>query len=168
MLKRIMIIFLFIVVTLPLSYNVHAEEDRLPGLKIGTEAPDFSLKDLSGQSISLSDYRGKKVILNFWATWCPPCKVEMKDFQTFHLQKKDQDIVILAVNIDPKSNVKGYIKKMGISFQVVLDEGDEVNEQYEVFAVPTTYFINENGIIKDKYFSSMPLDLLYEKINSMK
>ncbi|NRG48067.1 TlpA family protein disulfide reductase, partial [Bacillus sp. CRN 9] len=152
MLKKIMIIFLFIVVTLPLSYNVHAEEDRLPGLKIGTEAPDFSLKDLSGQSISLSDYRGKKVILNFWATWCPPCKVEMKDFQTFHLQKKDQDIVILAVNIDPKSNVKGYIKKMGISFQVVLDEGDEVNEQYEVFAVPTTYFINENGIIKDKYF----------------
>lgn len=168
MLKRIMIIFLFLVVTLPLSYNVHAEEDRLPGLKIATEAPDFTLKDLSGQSISLSDYRGRKVILNFWATWCPPCKVEMKDFQTFHLQKKDQDIVILAVNIDPKSNVKGYIEKMGITFQVVLDEGDEVNEQYEVFAVPTTYFINENGIIKDKYFSSMPLALLYEKINSMK
>lgn len=163
-----MIIFLFLVVTLPLSYNVHAEEDRLPGLKIGTEAPDFTLKDLSGQSISLSDYRGRKVILNFWATWCPPCKVEMKDFQTFHLQKKDQDIVILAVNIDPKSNVKGYIEKMGITFQVVLDEGDEVNEQYEVFAVPTTYFINENGIIKDKYFSSMPLALLNEKINSMK
>ncbi|MDQ0269609.1 peroxiredoxin family protein [Cytobacillus purgationiresistens] len=140
--------------------------DRLPGLKINSQAPEFTLKDMNGKAVSLSDFKGKKVILNFWATWCPPCKMEMKDFQTY-FSGKDEDVALLAINIDPKSNVSGYIDKMGIEFPVLLDEKDQVNEQYKVITIPTTYFIDKNGIIKDKYFSAIPLELLREKVAGM-
>jgi peroxiredoxin len=140
------------------------KSDNLPGLSIGKKAPDFELKTLSGESVKLSDYRGKKVMLNFWATWCPPCKEEMPDMERFH-QQNGKDVIILAVNIDPQFNVNQFVSEMGITFPILLDEKDEVNSLYQVLTIPTTYFIDENGIIQQKYLTAMTQDIMKEYTN---
>lgn len=138
--------------------------DRMPGLKIGTEAPDFTLETLNGDIVSLSDYRGKKVLLNFWATWCEPCKAEMPEMQKYYDEHKDGNMEILAVNIDPLNNVKGFVEELGLTFPILLDpiktKGDAVNEIYQTLVIPTTYIIDEEGKIEAKYTSTMTLDVI--------
>ncbi|WP_075980634.1 peroxiredoxin family protein [Bacillus massilinigeriensis] len=129
-------------------------KDNLPGLKIGVKAPDFELNTLTGESVRLSDFKGKKIVLNFWATWCPPCKEEMPDMQKYY-EKAGNDVVILAVNIDPQYDVAGFAKKMNAQFPILLDEKDTVNTLYQIMTVPTTYFIDEEGIIQNKYLTSL-------------
>ena len=92
------------------------KQDNLPGLSIGSKAPDFELKTLSGENVKLSDYRGKKVMLNFWATWCAPCKEEMPDMEEFYKQN-GEEIEILAVNIDPQFNVQQFVTEMELLFR---------------------------------------------------
>ncbi len=143
------------------AQNESPPEDRLPGLKIGTAAPDFSLKDLNGNMVKLSDYKGKKVMLNFWATWCPPCKAEMPAMEKFH-GEVGEDVVILAVNIDARYNVKAYVDKMGVTFPILLDEKDQVNNDYQILTIPTTFFIDKKGIVRHKYLSAMPIEIMRE------
>lgn len=135
------------------------------GVNIGNIAPDFILKDMKGQKVRLSDLKGKKVMINFWATWCPPCRQEMPEIEKFFQEQKG-DIEILAINIDggaPK-NVADYIKKMKLTFPVVLDEQDKVNEMYKVITIPTTFLIDEKGVIVNKYYSVMSLEIMRELI----
>ncbi len=87
------------------------------GLKVGAKAPDFELKTLTGETVKLSSLKGKKVMLNFWATWCPPCKAEMPEMEQFYKQAGN-DVVVLAVNIDPQLDVKGFVDKNGITFPI--------------------------------------------------
>ncbi|WML44481.1 TlpA disulfide reductase family protein [Neobacillus sp. PS3-40] len=129
------------------------------GLTVGAKAPDFELKTLSGEKVKLSSLKGKKVMLNFWATWCPPCKAEMPEMEQFYKQG-NKDVVILAVNIDPQLDVKGFADKNGITFPILLDEDDSVNGMYQILSIPTTYFIDRNGIIQNKYTGSMKLDMM--------
>ncbi|MDQ7864296.1 TlpA disulfide reductase family protein [Peribacillus frigoritolerans] len=96
------------------------KKDALGGLKIGAKAPNFSLKTLDGKQVELSDYEGKKVMLNFWATWCPPCKKEMPDMEKYTQQAGD-DVVVLAVNIDPENDVQAFVEDNGITFTIPLD-----------------------------------------------
>ncbi|WP_455749327.1 TlpA disulfide reductase family protein [Peribacillus butanolivorans] len=148
----------------------NVENDSLGGLKIGAAAPDFSLKTLDGKQVNLSDYKGKKVMLNFWATWCPPCKKEMPDMQKYSQQAGD-DVVILAVNIDPENDVQAFVEDNGITFTIPLDSQsakDPVNERYKILSIPTTYFIDSKGIIRNKVISAMQLKDMERNINSIK
>jgi peroxiredoxin len=129
------------------------------GLAIGAKAPDFELKTLTGEKVKLSNLKGKKVMLNFWATWCPPCKAEMPEMEQFSKQM-DKDIVILAVNIDPQLDVQGFVNENKITFPIPLDVDDKVNETYQVLSIPTTYFIDSKGIIQNKYTGSMNLAVM--------
>jgi peroxiredoxin len=140
--------------------------DNLPGLRVGEEAPNFELKTLDGKTAKLSDYRGKKVILNFWATWCPPCKAEMPDIQKYH-QEAGDSVVILAVNIDPQYDVQKFVRDTNVTFPVLLDSKDEVNTLYRILTIPTTYFIDEKGIIRSKHLSVMTVETIREHINNM-
>lgn len=147
-----------------------ASNDNLGGLKIGVKAPDFELKTLDGKQAKLSDYRGKKILLNFWATWCPPCKEEMPAMEKFH-QKAGSDVVILAVNIDPENDVKAFAKEMGVTFPILLDSQqakNPVNEKYQVLSIPTTYFIDKDGIIRDKFVGGMTLSHMETTMNKIK
>ncbi len=128
-------------------------------LKIGTKAPDFELKTLSGETVKLSSFKGKKVMLNFWATWCPPCKAEMPEMEQFYKQGNN-DVVILAVNIDTENDVKGFADKNGITFPILLDKENKVNGMYQIISIPTTFFIDRNGVIKNKYTGSMKQDMM--------
>ncbi|TKH04619.1 TlpA family protein disulfide reductase [Peribacillus simplex] len=145
------------------------EKDALGGLKIGAKAPNFSLKTLDGKQVELSDYKGKKVMLNFWATWCPPCKKEMPDMEKYTQQAGD-DVVVLAVNIDPENDVQAFVEDNGITFTIPLDSQsakNPVNERYKILSIPTTYFIDKEGIIRNKVISAMQLKDMERNINSM-
>jgi peroxiredoxin len=137
------------------------------GLAIGAKAPDFELKTLTGEKIKLSNLKGKKVMLNFWATWCPPCKAEMPAMEQFSKQM-DKDIVILAVNIDPQLDVQGFVDENKITFPIPLDTDDKVNETYQVLSIPTTYFIDSKGIIQNKYTGSMNLEAMKDFTKKLK
>lgn len=150
-----------IIMTFMLAINVQAEQptDRLPGLATGEKAPDFELTTLDNKIVKLSDYRGKKVMLNFWATWCPPCKEEMPAMERFYKDDGEQ-IQLLAVNIDTINDIKGFAQKMKITFPILLDKKGEVAKSYQVLAIPTTYFINEEGIIYEKYLGAMSIETM--------
>ncbi|MEH6955744.1 redoxin domain-containing protein [Neobacillus drentensis] len=137
------------------------------GLAIGAKAPDFELKTLTGEKIKLSNLKGKKVMLNFWATWCPPCKAEMPAMEQFSKQM-EKDIVILAVNIDPQLDVQGFVDENKITFPIPLDVDDKVNETYQVLSIPTTYFIDSKGIIQNKYIGGMKLEDMKDYTKKLK
>ena len=115
-------------------------------------APDFQLQDLDGRAVSLSGLRGKPVILNFWATWCGPCRDEMPFIQEIFENKEwsDKGLVILAVDIgESPSTVKEFLESYGLSFQVLLDSEQSVAKNYNIRGIPTTFFIDKDGIIQD-------------------
>lgn len=143
------------------------ETANVKGLTIGVKAPDFELKTLSGETVKLSDLKGKKVMLNFWATWCPPCKAEMPAMEKFHKEAGDE-IVILAVNIDPHLDVKAFVDENAITFPIPLDEEDKVNETYQVLSIPTTYFIDSNGNIGNKYIGAMNYETMKQFSSELK
>ncbi|MDP4163587.1 MAG: redoxin domain-containing protein [Bacillota bacterium] len=147
--------------------SVTKDTAQSQGLNIGVKAPDFVLKTLTGSTVKLSDFKGKRVMLNFWATWCPPCKAEMPDMEKFY-KKGQKDLIILAVNIDPQLDVKGFAKANGLTFPILLDEKDEVNTKYHILSIPTTYFIDSKGIIKDKFTGAMPLDAMQQYTDDLK
>lgn len=143
------------------------ETAQSEGLKAGIKAPDFELKTLTGETVKLSDLKGKKVMLNFWATWCPPCKAEMPEMEQFFKQDH-KDLEILAVNIDPQLDVKGFVNQNGITFPVLLDDKDEVNTKYRILSIPTTYFIDSKGVIQDIFKGAMPLEAMQQYTEDLK
>lgn len=122
-----------------------------------TPAIDFTLTDLNGNIISLSSLRGKNVFLNFWATWCPPCRGEMPDMEKIYQKyKNNEDFVILAVNLgEDDSKVKSFIEKSKFHFTVLLDSDQSVAEQYQITSIPTSYFIDKDGKITARHVGSM-------------
>lgn len=112
------------------------------------QAPDFTLKDLDGNQVSLRDFRGKVVFLNFWATWCPPCRLEMPAMERLHVELNDQGLVILAVNYrEGPEEIQAFLKQHDLTFTALLDEKAEVFELYKAWSLPTTYLINKKGEI---------------------
>jgi len=121
------------------------------GIQVGNLAPDFQLQGLDGQTVSLGNLRGEPVLINFWATWCPPCRVEMPYIQEIYEEWTDKGLVLLAINIgESSSTVRDFIQSQNLSFTVLLDTKKDVAQRYGVSGIPTTLFIDEDGIIKDK------------------
>lgn len=137
--------------------------DMEAGFDIGQKAPNFELESLTGEKVKLSDYTGKMVMINFWASWCPPCRVEMPHMETYYQEFKDEhNIEILAVNMTTlergsQEKVPEFVDKHGLTFPVLMDEEGKVKELYDVMVYPTTYIVNAKGIITDKV--SIPLDV---------
>ena len=135
--------------------------DELP-LEVDQPAPDFFLRTLNGRSVRLSDYRGKTVVLNFWASWCPPCRREMPDFQTLWEERGPSgpdDLVILAVNLLPEDTIaaaEGFVDEFGLTFPILLDTSrGEVSQRYGVQALPATFFIDRDGIVRTTALGSV-------------
>ena len=144
----------------------NAQPDEDTGITVGKYAPDFELESLDGTMVQLNDFRGKKVVLNFWASWCPPCREEMPEFQKIHEQNKD--IVIVGVNLQEKSDaINAFTSKFGITFPILLDPNAQVKEMYNVFTQPVTYFIDETGKITDKKFGALTIEEIYQKTGSL-
>ena len=117
------------------------EQDR------NREKADFSLADLKGKSWTLKDLRGKVVLLNFWATWCPPCRKEMPDLETLYRRFEPQGLVILGVSDEDMDKVKPFIEQQGITYPVLLDPGRRVNELFQIQGIPKTFVYDRDGKI---------------------
>jgi thiol-disulfide isomerase/thioredoxin len=133
-------------------------------------APDFSLKDLNGNTVKLSDYKGKIVFLNFWATWCQYCKQEMPDLNELNKELvKGNDAVILAVDTQEKDNiVKDYLKANNIGLNVVLDSDGAVTGTYGVSGFPTTFVIDKQGYLYTYIEGATNKETLLGVLNKMK
>ncbi len=117
----------------------------------GFLAPDFELPLLDGGTAKLSDYRGHHVVLNFWATWCPPCRAEMPAIIKEYTRYKDKGLIVLAIDqSEPEEKVRAFRDAYGMPFPILLDKSMRVADMYRIRSLPTTYFITPDGTIIDK------------------
>ena len=127
------------------------------GINIGNLAPDFTLQTLTGQTVSLSGLRGKPVLINFWATWCPPCKAEMPYLQQVHDSWSAKGLVLLAVDIGENSaTVEKFMTDLNLSMTVPMDTDKKVAKAYGITAIPSTFFIDKDGVIRQKVLGAFP------------
>jgi len=127
--------------------QVKSKED-VYGLGVGDYAPKFDLDNLEGEDINLTDYQGKYLLLNFWATWCPPCRKEMSDLNQFY-QKNQDEFVVVGVNIgENKEDVKKFMHSGGYEYPILLDRDRQVAFLYRASVIPTSYFIDPEGRIQ--------------------
>ncbi|GAX91836.1 thiol-disulfide oxidoreductase ResA [Effusibacillus lacus] len=135
----------------------------------GQAAPPFTLSDLNGNKLSLADLKGKVVLLNFWGSWCDPCRQEMPAIQAAYEQYKDKGFVVVGVNIgESKVTAKGFADRYGVTFPVVLDKDREVTlERYKVGPIPSSFFIDKQGNIQYRYEGPMTEGFLTNKIQTL-
>ncbi len=135
--------------------------------EVNSPAPDFQLQSLSGEALRLSDFRGRPVMINFWATWCGPCQLEMPLIQKYY-EKHSPDLVVLAVNNDePRASVQEFVDKMKLTFPILLDPGARVEDQYRVRAFPTSLFINREGLIRYQHIGILNEQQLVQYLNQI-
>ena len=139
------------------------------GLKIGEVAADFPIETADGEVVHLSDFRGEPVILNFWATWCPPCRAEMPDMQKVY---EDTGVRILSANLieteKSEDHVPQFIEEYGMTFDVYYDRGGIAAQTYRIQPIPTTYFIDSEGVISFIAYGPLNYDMMIQELEKMK
>ena len=130
------------------------------GPMVGQPVPDFTLTGLDGKEVQLSQYKGYAVLLNFWATWCDPCKQEMPLLQSYQ-KKYGPDLIVLGVNYgEGKVVVKSFLDQNGITFPIVLDETGQIGSAYQIAGFPTSFFIDRSGILRSEHIGQVTEDVL--------
>jgi cytochrome c biogenesis protein CcmG, thiol:disulfide interchange protein DsbE len=125
---------------------------RIPAPRAGFLAPRFTLQSTTGQNISISELTGRPVLINFWASWCPPCRAEMPAMQRVFEDYQDQGFVILAINTAYQDNPQealSFLQEHGITFPVLWDLDGNVSRQYQIRALPSTFFLDADGVIHE-------------------
>lgn len=126
------------------------------GLTTGQKAPAFTLPTLDGGTTSLADHNGKRVLINFWATWCPPCRAEMPAIQRLYERYRGQDFVVLAVDFQESEDVvRPFVQELGLTFPILLDETGDVARDYRVLGLPSSYFVDREGTIRQVHIGAM-------------
>ena len=126
-----------------------------------TVAPDFEVETFTGETLRLSDLNGKVVVLNFWASWCPPCRWEMPFFETMWQEYRDRDVVFVGIAMsDTLENARDFAEESGVTYPIALDTTNEIVRAYEILSLPTTFFIGKDGNIERKLTSAANEGLL--------
>ena len=133
-------------------------------VEVGQPLPDFTLEMPSGELVSLSDFRGQVVVLNFWATWCTPCRKEMPEFQALWEEHEAQgDLMLLAVNVQESAgSVSAFVDEFGLTFPVALDANGDVLDEYGLPGLPGTFFIDAAGVLQARVLGPLSADRLRE------
>lgn len=130
---------------------------------------DFTLKDLNGKDVSIHDFTGKKIYVNFWATWCSPCKSEMPELEKLYQETKDSDLVIIAVNLgDSKETVQAFMNQNNYHFTVLLDSDNAIASKYGITGIPTSIFLDREGYLVDGMTGAMSYDNMRSYIDKLK
>jgi peroxiredoxin len=144
------------------------EEASGAPLNVGDVAPDFSYILPDGTAQRLSDLRGQKVMINFWATWCPPCTAEMPDIQQAYEQYHDDGFMVLAVNRNEQiGQISTFAQEMGLTIPLVTDPEGTIGDAYGARGLPTTYFINTDGTVDFRQQGIMTLEFIEQRIEDM-
>jgi len=150
--------------TTPPSGDAAVDKDP-PAPRLGRLAPDFSITEADKSTSKLSDYRGQVVVLNFWASWCGPCKLEIPDLEAFYKEYKNQDVVVLAVGWrDTPDALYKFASDRGLTFTILADVSDAVGNKYGLTGVPTTFFIDKNGVIREMQIGAMNKAAMMSKL----
>jgi peroxiredoxin len=148
----ILIVLAVIVVVILFSLRQNNSYLKFSLLETSRPAPNFTLPGLDGKMVSLSDYQGHVVLVNIWATWCPPCVDEMPSMERLYQELKDENFEILAISIDAPGEkaVASFMKKNNLSFPALLDPGGTIKSAYQTTGVPESFIINKQGILVEK------------------
>jgi len=132
-------------------------------------APSFTLQDLNGKTVSLSDFKSKVIILDFWATWCPPCVKEIPHFVELYKQYNDRQFVIVGISVDREGVgvVKSFVQKYGVSYPVLMTDGQVEKAYGDIVNIPTTFVIDSEGKIQRKYIGYQDKAVFEKDINSL-
>ncbi len=134
---------------------------------VGAIAPDFVLQTPAGKTVKLSDFRGKGVLVNFWATWCIPCRSEMPTMQAMYASKRDQGFEIVAVNMSEGTNkVSAFSDEYGLTFPIVIDASTTANA-YRVVNIPSSFFVDANGVIRAVYVGPMSRSVMNASLDAI-
>jgi len=149
-----LVIVLVSIAILALVFGVvWMQSSKYEPLTVGKVAPDFTLPDLNEKDIRLSDFRGKVVFLNFWATWCKPCREEMPSMEILYKNFEKDGLVILAISIDrvtTKKDIPPFVKALNLTFPILIDSWGQTDKRYKLMGVPETYIIDQQGILREK------------------
>ena len=139
-----------------------------PAARLGSPAPDFSLPTADGGTVRLADLKGKPILINFWATWCPPCREEMPAMQELYEQYRERGLVILAVDMEEDLRpVRRWIDQGGYTFTFLLDSEGEQVKRYNIIASPTSYFVGRDGVIRDLKLGALSRGEMQTKIEKL-
>jgi len=139
-----------------------------PAPRVGKEAPDFKVRGLDGKTYQLSDFRGQPVWINFWATWCPPCRAENPDIEAVYGQYKDAGLVVLGLNMgEDDSTVKGYVERSGLTYTIGMDQTTDIAASYRIVGIPTHFFVDRDGILREIRIGGMSKKSMEKKIQSL-
>jgi peroxiredoxin len=129
--------------------SIESSKVRDPAPEVGAPAPDFTLRTTKGEEIQLSSLKGSPILINFWATWCGPCRIEMPAIQDRFEHYSEQNLTVLAVNFDePLEDVRRFGEEFELTFDLLLDPGGEIQRLYLVRGYPTSFFVDREGIIR--------------------
>ena len=123
-----------------------------PSPRIGFAAPDFTLDTLDGGTVTLSELRGRAVLLNFWASWCLPCRTEMPAIERVHQRLNDQGLAVIGLNVtsqDTEAAARAFAQEYGLTFPIALDREGRASAQYDLMGLPSTYFIDRDGVVRE-------------------
>lgn len=132
---------------------VWMQSSKYEPLTVGKIAPDFELPDLVDKDVRLSDFRGKVVFLNFWATWCKPCREEMPSMEVLYKNFERDGLVVLAISIDrvtTKKDIPPFVKSLNLTFPILIDSWGQTDKRYKLMGVPETYIIDQQGVLREK------------------
>lgn len=172
-LRTLLVVLAILVATIAVSFLLQLRDsllDRLPGLPEaaptqGSPAPDFTLVTPDGETVSLSDYRGQPVVLNFWATWCTPCREEMPLLQETYEAHQEDGLVVIGVNVrETPETIERFLDQVGVDFPILLDPDAEVVNRYLVTSLPLTFFIDRNGNVRTLVVGGMSKTILDERL----
>ena len=139
-----------------------------PAPKEGQPAPEFSVPLLDGSTFVLSDYRGQVVWVNFWATWCPPCRAEMPDIEEVYQAYGGQGLKVVALSIgEPRGDVQAYVNRTRLTFNIGLDSDTAVSAQYRIVGIPTHYFIDRDGVLREIRIGALNKKGMEERVRSL-
>lgn len=131
-------------------------------------APDFTLRLFDGEYFNLSEHKGRPVVINFFASWCIPCKAEAPSFDKVYREYKTKDVAFLGIAIqDTETKAIGFVNEVGITFPTGLDEDGKIKESFGVFGIPVTYFIDKNGKINYTHAGMMTEDLIRYELDKI-
>lgn len=151
---------------LDITNLVNTSEQSDIGLTIGSFAPQFETINDQGQPVRLADLRGQVVLLNFWATWCGPCRVEMPEFEAIYSERKDDGFTIVAVNnSETLADVRGFREELDLSFPLLLDESAQVQNLYSVISYPSTYILDREGRIIQKNYGPLSVEQIHDMVD---